>query len=487
MPCTRLPAVLLLSLSGLAAAVAPAAASASARPDLVVAKPGAAVRTLTIGAPATLAIGVRNSGRATAGASKLGLYLSRDARLSPDDIAVGSARAGRLRRGTTTLLRLRWVVPATVSPATTYVLLACADAGKAVRESRETGNCRVLLKARPVSGAAPSGAPAPAVPSTPATPPAAPGTPAPDPTPAGLIAGGCRIFPAGNPWERDVRSDPLDPNSAQIITNEAGAAGPSGRKLFVYGDPDPTSGVGIPVNVTPASTAGLPVTFALDGDAGPYPIAANALIEGWMPGAPDPGSGTDRHLISVQQGTCRLAELYDAQRTSIGQTVTGYEASQGMLLDLKAPYNRPAGKLGTVMAGMPQLPGLLRQADLESGSVDHALYVILPANRHAYLPPANACGTTGQNGDTYLPMGGRLRLKATFDTTPYSGGALAILRAMQRYGVMLADRGGGPSLMPITAEPGAQLTGVAAQLLAHPVTLADFEALSTAGASTTGC
>ena len=38
-------------------------------------------------------------------------------------------------------------------------------------------------------------------------------------------------------------------------------------------------------------------------------------------------------------------------------------------------------------------------------------------------------------------MGLRLRLKASFDTSAYTGNALVILRALKRFGMILADNG----------------------------------------------
>ncbi|HEX3432547.1 MAG TPA: hypothetical protein VHT25_00625 [Solirubrobacteraceae bacterium] len=38
-------------------------------------------------------------------------------------------------------------------------------------------------------------------------------------------------------------------------------------------------------------------------------------------------------------------------------------------------------------------------------------------------------------------MGLRLRLKASFDLSPYHGQALVILRALKRYGLIVADSG----------------------------------------------
>jgi hypothetical protein len=42
---------------------------------------------------------------------------------------------------------------------------------------------------------------------------------------------------------------------------------------------------------------------------------------------------------------------------------------------------------------------------------------------------------------TLPPMGLRLRLKASFDVSPFTGATKVILVALQRYGIILADNG----------------------------------------------
>ena len=481
-----------LAVLGVFALIPAAAQAATPRPDLAVVQPTVPVAALTIGASSTLVIPVRNHGRASAAPSRLGLYLSLDSRLSKDDARVGAVRTGRIRRGGRVTVRVRWTVPATISASRTYVLLACADTGRVVRESREGDNCRVLLRARPVS-------PTAVVLGPNATPPILSGPPStqtppvtPPPPVTGPQVGGCRILPAGNPWELDLTTTALDPDSASIITNEAGSVAPTARKLAVYGDADPAGGNGVPVNVAPAATPALPITYSSPPgfDAGPFPIAPDAKIEGWTTAQPDPPAIGLGRLVSVQQGTCRLTELGNAQRAydqpSPPHVVTGLNADAGMSVDLNAPYARTAGQYGTTPAGVPELPGLLRQDELAAGAIEHALNVLLPRSLHAYVPPASTCGPPGSDLSLYLPMGGRLRLQATFSEAPYTGGTLALIRAMKRYGLMLTDRTGGPSML-LDGEPGAQLSDIAAQLTAHPVALSDFEVPALSGVSTAGC
>jgi hypothetical protein len=58
---------------------------------------------------------------------------------------------------------------------------------------------------------------------------------------------------------------------------------------------------------------------------------------------------------------------------------------------------------------------------------------------NGYIHPATHAA--GSATASLPPMGLRLRLKAAFDTTPFSGPALVIMNAMKKYGIILADNG----------------------------------------------
>ena len=79
------------------------------------------------------------------------------------------------------------------------------------------------------------------------------------------------------------------------------------------------------------------------------------------------------------------------------------------------------------------------------------------------------------------PYGTRVRLKAGFSLAPYSGDALVILAAMQRYGLMLADQGTG-WYVGGTSDP--RWADALEQLRQHPVRGSDFEVVQS-GAVTT--
>ena len=59
----------------------------------------------------------------------------------------------------------------------------------------------------------------------------------------------------------------------------------------------------------------------------------------------------------------------------------------------------------------------------------------------AYVPPATHFASSHQEGNL-PPMGMRMRLKASFDTSQYTSAARVILEGLKTHGMILADNGG---------------------------------------------
>jgi hypothetical protein len=76
----------------------------------------------------------------------------------------------------------------------------------------------------------------------------------------------------------------------------------------------------------------------------------------------------------------------------------------------------------------------------EQGVIAHALRFTVQDSRRAYVYPARhwASSNTSPN---LPPMGMRVRLKAAFDISGYSPAMQVILRALKKYGMMVADNG----------------------------------------------
>jgi len=232
---------------------------------------------------------------------------------------------------------------------------------------------------------------------------------------------GCPVFPASNPWNRDVSRAPVHPRSSAYVRSIG-----SGNL-----HPDFASRrYGIPITVVARGQRRVPVrlpAYGDESDPGPYPVPPRARVEG----------GPDRHVVVVQRGTCRLYELFGARRSR-----SGWAAASGATWSLRSDRLRHAGWTSADAAGLPILPGLARADEARAGASRHALRVTVPRSQRAYVAPARHAASSDRDPDL-PPMGLRLRLKRSFDLRPYRGQALVILRALKRYGLIVADNGSG--------------------------------------------
>jgi hypothetical protein len=176
------------------------------------------------------------------------------------------------------------------------------------------------------------------------------------------------------------------------------------------------------------------VTFQYsdESDKGPYPIPPDAPIEG---GA---GSTGDRHVLVVDVDNWKLYELFDAHPANGGVSWT---AGSGAIFDLNSNALRPAGWTSADAAGLPILPGLVRYDEVvEQQEIRHALRFTCPTTRRAYISPARHFASSRTDA-SLPPMGMRVRLKSSVDISKFSARNQVILKAMRKYGMLLADNG----------------------------------------------
>ena len=243
------------------------------------------------------------------------------------------------------------------------------------------------------------------------------------------LVGGCEVFPANNVWNTPVDNLPVDRNSSHYVA-AIGATTPAhpdfGSGLWDGGP------IGIPFITVPGSQRKVNITFDYndESDPGPYPIPSNAPIEG---GAQSRG---DRHVLVIDQDNCILYETW----SSYPQTDGSWHAGSGAIFHLKSNALRPPGWTSADAAGLPIFPGLLRYDEVAGGAILHAIRFTAPQTRNTYIWPARhqASDLTGAN---YPPMGQRFRLKASFNVSGFAQPVQVILRALQKYGMILADNG----------------------------------------------
>jgi uncharacterized protein (TIGR03437 family) len=141
-------------------------------------------------------------------------------------------------------------------------------------------------------------------------------------------------------------------------------------------------------------------------------------------------------VLVVDRDSCVLYELFSAYPQADGS----WHAGSGAIFDLKSNALRPATWTSADAAGLPIVPGLVRYDEVAAGEVRHAIRFTVPKTRKAYVWPARHYASSLMDLQ-YPPMGLRFRLKASVDLSAFSRPALVILRALQLYGMILADNG----------------------------------------------
>lgn len=259
-------------------------------------------------------------------------------------------------------------------------------------------------------------------------------TPTPTATPdlgPGASFHGRLPFPGDNAWNQDISLMPVDPNSANLISSIGPNTGlhPDFGTVF-NGAPN-----GIPYIVVSGTQVRVPIVFTAFGsesDPGPYPVPANAPIEG------GPSSNGDRHVLVIDRDNWKLYELGRAFPINAGLS---WNADCGAIFDLNSNALRPAGWTSADAAGLPIFPGLVRYDEVfEQGLIAHALRFTVHDTRRAYVDPARHFASSNTSSNL-PPMGMRVRLKASFVISGYSPRIQVILRAMKKYGLILADNG----------------------------------------------
>ena len=234
-------------------------------------------------------------------------------------------------------------------------------------------------------------------------------------------APGCPIFPGTNVWNKRVDALPVDPHSADYLSNI-----PQG--IGVHPDFGSFQGYGIPINVVGGSQKRKRVRFRYkdQSDHVGYPIPKHPKIE----------RGSDAHMLIVDRGHCRLYELFAAHKTA-----SGWHAGSGATWDLRSNHLRPAGWTSADAAGLPILPGLVRWNEVRKGVIDHALRVTMPETCKGFIYPARHQAGSQSDCSQYPPMGLRVRLRGDYPVQNLPRQARVIAIAMQRYGIIVADNG----------------------------------------------
>src|SRR5256885_4979582 len=290
-----------------------------------------------------------------------------------------------------------------------------------------------------------------------------------------------QIFPPDNPWNEDISRRPALTNSdamIQQIMSDLLSTRRAPRAFYemnfvLVPDDQPL----VPVNF---------FNYSDESDPSPYPIPLNLPIETW-PHETGPltlqqwqqdinNDGGDRHAVIVQPGNGFIWETWLTKLVG-----TNWEASNGAKFDLNSDALRPAAWTSGDAAGLPMFPALVRYDECQRGMVEHALRIVVAKSRREYIYPAtHYASSIPATSINYPAMGQRVRLKANF-TIPDSWTIeeKAVLRALKKYGALVADNGG---FFSVSVCPDDRF---AANAFDHLSTIAidNFEVIVTTGAN----
>jgi hypothetical protein len=241
-------------------------------------------------------------------------------------------------------------------------------------------------------------------------------------------------FPTSNAWNTNIASAAVDSSSATIISALTGSG------LHPDFSTPADGGYGIPYIVVDSnSTPGVNVTmngYPDESDITLYPYPLNAPIEG-APG--NCSTNGDNHVIVIDKTKCWIYETYATQLCN-----GTWSASNGAVWDMTTSERRPYGWTSVDAAGLTIFPGLVRYDEVAAGVINHAIRVTVNNTKsdlnggYFVAPASHAAGTSSSTSNI---MGMRLRLKASFNISSYSATNQVILKAMQQYGMIVADNG----------------------------------------------
>ena len=305
---------------------------------------------------------------------------------------------------------------------------------------------------------------------------------------ADAIVSAMQILPVTNAWNEDVSRRPVLTNSAAMIAQIKSDLSANRQTLRPFYEmnyvlvPDNQPRVTIPF-------FNYPDESDLDGGTYPngrYPIPSNMPVEGWPKETGNltlqqwqmdvNDDGGDRHSIIVAPG---VGSIWETWLTKLNGSA--WEASNGAKFDLNSNTLRPAGWTSGDAAGLPMFPAIVRYDECQRGMVEHALRLVVAKTRREYIYPArHYASSISATSVNYPAMGQRLRLKSSFVIpSNWTIEEKAILRALQKYGAIVADNG---NFFSVSVCPDDRFSDSAFDHLST-VAIDSFEVVQTTGAN----
>ncbi len=295
--------------------------------------------------------------------------------------------------------------------------------------------------------------------------------------------GGQAPFAANSPWNRNVETAAVDPDSERMVRLARRSPVPVREdrqlnavrnpfNLFINMDTNTWTtgvfriGVGRRVRLICRQ-----VHCGRAADAVPSHLV--------LPDDAVPDSGHDGWMLLVDEERKLVWDLWRSRR--VGQTISYAFARRWSLTASGAgtprsdAYPRTPSLRGS---GLPLLAGLIRPKELREGRIPHALAIAIPGPAASqFVAPATT--TNGLQALRSIPQGARLRLKPealarvqqSKDRLP---GAITVAQTLYTYGAIVVDRADSPTLY---AQRNGDYEGLLTGNSLSDLRLTDFEVL----------
>jgi hypothetical protein len=293
---------------------------------------------------------------------------------------------------------------------------------------------------------------------------------------------GGTLFPASVIWYQDITTAALDKESSTVLSGLQTRGWGAGRLQIDFS----IEVLHADANVQPRAFAKTDDFYDPDCDFVPVPVPPGGNLEGETGYAC--ASDGDCHLIVVQ-GT-KLYEMWRANITGGAATGTPFNGGCLAVWDLTRDYWKPAAApapfargeqcTSADAAGYPIAALLFSADEVKSGAINHAIRFILPNDRirkGEYVHPATHSGAgKGTPTAALVPYGARFRLKSSFNLASLPNeGARTVARALQRYGMFLADGGNIALTAQADTHTAAKWDGLLAARDLASIQVSDFE------------
>jgi hypothetical protein len=367
-----------------------------ARPDLIATPLAPQPASVRAGRSFPVRDATKNVGARPARASTTRYYLSVDRRKSINDTRLKGRRfVRRLWPGGVSRGSVIVTIP-NVTPARRYYRIACADAVKAVSESREANNCRASLRRI-------------------------------------LVAPSVSLYSSSSPFNKPIPPNAnVDPNSDLYISSLVDAV--NNRRFTIS-----LKAWTVPVFYANAYTRRYNVRLTESWRAADYML--NAPIP--KRASPDPAG--DRHMTVLDRTTGCEFDFYRARKVN-GRWSAGWANSIQTMSRGIYPH-----AYSTRGSGFSNLAGVMFPRELRRGAIKHALMFSYPyTSARGAVSPATETDGQSTRPDA-IPTGARLQLDPSLNLDslnlrPYER---TIARALKKYGMYLGDTGGGVNLYAV--------------------------------------